>query len=66
MPLGFLGCILGTLLSKEEVAERTFDELHVRAETGLGAEKGTVKPGPRVRPKARVAATAAISSQLKG
>ena len=39
IPMGFLGCILGTLLSREETAEHTFHELHVRAETGLGAEK---------------------------
>src|SRR3954447_5051131 len=39
IPLGFLGCIVGTLLSRERKAERTFHELHVRAETGLGAEK---------------------------
>ena len=39
VPLGFLGCILGTMLSREESkAERGFDELHVRSETGLGAE----------------------------
>ena len=39
VPLGFLGCILGTLLSREESrAERGFDELYVRSETGLGAE----------------------------
>lgn len=39
VPLGFLGCILGSLLSKEEgKAERGFDELYVRSETGLGAE----------------------------
>jgi len=39
IPLGFLGCILGTLLSSERGAERTFHELYVRSETGLGAEK---------------------------
>src|ERR671914_3142367 len=39
IPLGFIGCWLGTVLSKEEVAERTFDELYVRSETGLGAEQ---------------------------
>jgi cation/acetate symporter len=40
IPLGFLGCILGTLLSKDEAkAERHFEELHVRSETGIGAEK---------------------------
>ncbi|HYY84415.1 MAG TPA: sodium/solute symporter [Beijerinckiaceae bacterium] len=39
IPLGFLGCIVGTLLSRERKAERTFHELYVRSETGLGAEK---------------------------
>jgi cation/acetate symporter len=39
IPLGFLGCILGTLLTSERAAERSFDELYVRSETGLGAEK---------------------------
>jgi cation/acetate symporter len=41
IPLGFIGCWLGTVLSREEVAERSFDELYVRSETGLGAELGT-------------------------
>jgi cation/acetate symporter len=42
VPLGFLGCYLGTVLSrKESRAERSFDELYVRSETGLGAEVGT-------------------------
>lgn len=36
IPLGFIGCWLGTVLSKEETrAERDFDELYVRSETGL-------------------------------
>jgi cation/acetate symporter len=39
IPLGFLGCIVGTLLSSEKVTERSFPELFVRSETGLGAEK---------------------------
>jgi cation/acetate symporter len=39
IPLGFLGCIVGTVLSSEKVTERSFPELHVRSETGLGAEK---------------------------
>jgi cation/acetate symporter len=39
IPLGFLGCWLGTVLIREEVAERSFDELYVRSETGLGAEE---------------------------
>ena len=40
VPVGFLGCILGTLLGRPEPRhEHTFDELVVRAETGLGAEQ---------------------------
>jgi cation/acetate symporter len=39
IPLGFLGCWLGTVLSSERGAERTYHELYVRSETGLGAEK---------------------------
>jgi cation/acetate symporter len=39
IPLGFIGCWLGTMLSTERRAERTFHELHVRSETGLGAER---------------------------
>ena len=39
IPLGFIGCWLGTVMSSERGAERTFQELHVRSETGLGAEK---------------------------
>jgi cation/acetate symporter len=39
IPLGFIGCFLGTMLSRESKAERTFDELFVRSETGLGAER---------------------------
>jgi cation/acetate symporter len=39
IPLGFLGCIAGTLLSRRREEERTFDELYVRSETGLGAEE---------------------------
>ncbi len=41
IPLGFLGAILGTLLTKHDPnSEAKFDELSVRAHTGLGAEKG--------------------------
>jgi cation/acetate symporter len=43
IPLGFLGCVLGTLLSREErKAEASFEELYVRSETGIGAEKAGV------------------------
>jgi cation/acetate symporter len=38
IPLGFLGCWLGTVLSKEKGNDREYHELYVRAETGLGAE----------------------------
>jgi cation/acetate symporter len=41
IPLGFIGCWLGTMLSRERVDDRTFAELVVRSETGLGAEVGT-------------------------
>lgn len=41
IPLGFLGAIVGTLLSREPAAETRFDELVVRSHTGLGAEKAT-------------------------
>ncbi len=38
IPLGFLGCWVGTMLGAREPRER-FTELHARAETGLGAER---------------------------
>jgi cation/acetate symporter len=44
IPLGFLGCILGTLLSTERETERSFHELYVRSETGLGAERAVARP----------------------
>jgi cation/acetate symporter len=67
IPLGFIGCILGTLLSKEEEkAEHQFEELHVRSETGIGAERplegAGLTPRPH-RPRRRVpAGTAAPTS----
>src|SRR5882724_6736702 len=39
IPLGFAGAILGTLLGREPAAEAKYDELLVRASTGIGAEK---------------------------
>src|SRR5689334_8514159 len=39
IPLGFLGAVLGTLLTREPQAEQKFTELSVRANTGLGAER---------------------------
>jgi cation/acetate symporter len=41
IPLGFLGCWLGTVLGRERGNEREWHELYVRAETGLGAEAAT-------------------------
>ncbi len=45
IPLGFLGCFLGTFLGEalesrgeRQAEERSFHELYVRSETGLGAE----------------------------
>jgi cation/acetate symporter len=43
IPMGFLGCYLGTVLSKERGNERSFHELHVRSETGLGSERALVE-----------------------
>ena len=42
IPLGFIGCWLGTMLSTERGNERNFSELHVRSETGLGSEKAGI------------------------
>lgn len=41
IPLGFLGAVLGTFLGREPSAEAKYDELLVRASTGLGAEQAT-------------------------
>jgi cation/acetate symporter len=41
IPLGFLGAIIGTLLSHEPSSTHKFNELLVRSNTGLGAEKAT-------------------------
>jgi len=43
IPLGFLGAVLGTLSGREPQAEERYDELLVRASTGLGAEKATTR-----------------------
>jgi cation/acetate symporter len=49
IPIGFLGCWLGTVLGKADSEdEASFDELLVRSETGLGAEGG-----PALAPRAR-------------
>jgi cation/acetate symporter len=43
IPMGFLGCYLGTVLSKERGNVRSYHELRVRSETGLGAERALVE-----------------------
>ena len=62
IPLGFIGCWLGTVLARERRAERTFDELYVRAETGLGAEAGTglTLTGRKTGARAAAAATTTV------
>jgi len=44
IPLGFLGAIIGTLLSAEPSSAHRFNELLVRSNTGLGAEKAHAGP----------------------
>jgi cation/acetate symporter len=51
IPIGFLGCFLGTKLSSERGNERQYDELLVRSETGLGAE--AAGDGHAPKPKKR-------------
>src|SRR5215218_9334990 len=51
IPLGFLGCYVGTLLGHERGAERSYHELYVRAETGL------TRRAPRARRAAGSMAT---------
>ena len=62
IPLGFVGCWLGTMLAREPAAEARFDELYVRSETGLGADMGTghTLTGGGGRRRAAAAATATI------
>jgi cation/acetate symporter len=38
IPVGLLGAIVGTLLVRDRDSEEMFDQLQVRANTGLGAE----------------------------
>jgi cation/acetate symporter len=43
VPLGFLAACAGTLLKREPGAEAKYNELMVRANTGLGAEKAAAR-----------------------
>jgi cation/acetate symporter len=47
IPIGFLGCFLGTKLSSERGNERQYEELYVRSETGLGAEAASDGHAPK-------------------
>jgi cation/acetate symporter len=60
IPLAFLGCWLGTVLSSEHGNKHNYDELYVRSETGLGAEGA--EP-PRVRPRRREAAREPVGAR---
>jgi cation/acetate symporter len=55
IPIGFLGCYLGTKLSSEKGNERQYEELYVRSETGLGAEAAGDghTPKPKRKPAER-------------
>ncbi len=67
IPLGFIGCFLGTMLARERTAEAKFDELKVRSETGLGAEAATgttLAGGGTRRRRAAAAATATMVPPL--
>jgi cation/acetate symporter len=61
IPLGFLSCWLGTVLGRERGNERSYHELYVRAETGLGAEEAT---GHTVRTPPRRRAAAAMTTTV--
>ena len=49
IPIGFFGCWIGTMLGRDEQeTERSYDELLVRSETGMGSEGGPeIKKGSR-------------------
>ena len=66
IPIGFIGCWLGTVLTSEPSAVAKFDELYVRSETGLGAEGGTglTLTGRRGGPRTAAAATTTTIPRL--
>lgn len=53
IPLAFLACIVGSLLSHEPSAEAAYAELRVRAESGIGAELAEAKPASGSAGRAR-------------
>jgi len=66
VPIGFIGCFIGTMLAREPAAEAKFEELKVRAETGLAAEPatGTTLTGGTGRRRAAAAATATMVPRM--
>jgi cation/acetate symporter len=50
IPLGFAAAWLGTMLSREPASEEMYEELRVRALTGLGAEEAEVAPARATAP----------------
>ncbi len=45
IPIGFLGCVIGTWIGgSDQAALDSFDEVRVRAATGLGAETAGDQP----------------------
>jgi cation/acetate symporter len=62
VPLAFIACWVGTMLTTEPTTERSFDELYVRSETGLGAEAGTglTLTGREEKPRTPVGASTTI------
>jgi cation/acetate symporter len=57
IPVGFIACWLGTVLTRPEENERSFDELYVRSETGLGAEGTPALARTPARPGTAVPST---------
>ena len=61
IPIGFLGCWIGTMVATTREEKRTYDELLVRSETGLGSEGADPRAGPRAAAcRAAAAATATM------
>jgi cation/acetate symporter len=57
IPIGFLGCWIGTMIASTKEEARTYDELLVRSETGLGSEGADPRrPSPRERERATATA----------
>src|SRR6202008_1996166 len=43
IPIGFLGCWLGTMLGKPDEAEKTYEQRLIRSGLGVGAEAGPTR-----------------------